>query len=131
MTRDEAIAFRRKIEQASAWTDDADALEMVEFFPLWRSGASYIAGERAQYDGVLFKCVQAHTSQIDWNPDITPALWVLVSVEEWHDWVQPQGAADAYMKGEKVAHNDKHWICDSNYNVSAPGVWGWTEVSDE
>lgn len=36
--------LRAKIEQASAWTDDADALEMVELFPHWVEGKGVIVG---------------------------------------------------------------------------------------
>lgn len=130
MTKAEAIAFRRKIEQASAWTDDADALEMVELFPKWTYLKAFIAGERVQHKGILYKCIQPHTSQEDWAPDVTPALWVRVSVEEWPEWIQPQGSADAYMAGNKVAHNNKHWTSDIDNNVWEPGVYGWTEVTD-
>ena len=127
MTKAEAIAFRRKIEQASAWTDDADALELVELFPKWAFPKAYIVGERVQHNGLLYKCVQAHTSQEDWVPDVTPALWVRVSVDEWPEWIQPQGSADAYMIGNKVTHNDKRWTSDVDNNVWEPGVYGWSE----
>lgn len=128
MTRAEAIEFRRKIELASAWTNDADALEMVELFPAWRAPQSYIVGERVRHDGQLYKCVQAHTSQTGWEPGSTPALWVRVSVEEWPEWVQPTGAADAYNTGDKVSHNEKHWVSTADANVWEPGVYGWEKV---
>lgn len=130
MTREEAIHFRKMIEQASAWTDDADALEMVALFPQWRVGKSYIVGERVQYEGKLYKCVQGHTSQADWTPDATPALWVKVSVEEFPEWVQPQGSADAYNKGDKVTFEGKHYISLIDGNVWSPVVYpaGWREV---
>lgn len=128
MTKVEAIVFRKKIEQASAWADDADALEMVELFPHWKFPKAYIVGERVQDDGFLYKCVQPHTSQESWKPSLTPALWVRVSVEEYPEWIQPQGSADAYMLGNKVTHNEKRWTSDIDNNVWEPGVYGWTEV---
>lgn len=128
MTRLEAIEFRKKIEQASAWTNDADALEMIELFPAWRFPKGYILGERIRYNELLYKCVQEHTSQADWTPDITPALWVRVSVEEYPEWIQPQGSADAYMLGDKVTHFEKRWISDYDNNVWEPSVFGWHEV---
>ena len=72
--------------------------------------------------------MQAHTTQSDWTPDVTPALWVIVSLEEWPDWVQPTGSHDAYSKGAKVTHNSKKWTSDVDANVWEPGVYGWTEV---
>lgn len=130
MKKTEAENFRRKIELASAWTDDNDALECIELFPKWgkRIGTDVITGERMQHNGALYKCIQPHHIQADWTPDKTPALWVKVSVEEWPAWLQPQGGADAYMKGDKVSHNGKHWVSGIDNNVWEPGVYGWGEV---
>lgn len=121
--------LRKKIEQASAWTDDADALEMVELFPMWQVGKDVIVGERLQYDKVLYKCVQAHTTQADWTPDKTPALWVKVSVDEFPEWVRPSGSADAYMIGDKVTFEGKHYISVIDNNVWSPTEYpaGWNE----
>ena len=128
MTREHARRLRRFIEMLSVTLTDEDALESVELFPMWHSGQAYATGDRIQYDGVLYKCVQAHTSQDDWPPDRTPALWVVVSVDEWPEWVQPQGAHDAYSMGDKVSYNGKHWISTIDANIYAPGVYGWDEV---
>ena len=82
-----------------------------------------------QYEGTLYKCVQGHTSQADWTPPVTPALWTAVSIDEYPAWVQPTGAHDAYSKGDKVTHNSKHWTSDVDNNTWEPGVYGWTEVT--
>ena len=131
MTRDEAIAFRKKIELASAWTDDADALEIIDLFPAWTKWKDYIVGERVQHNGKLYKCIQAHKSQPDWAPDLTPALWVVVSIEEWPEWVQPTGSADAYNTGDKVTYKGIHYISLIDANVWAPDVYpaGWQTES--
>lgn len=129
MTRNEAIAFRKKIEQAAALADDETALEMIELFPLWVVDKAYAVDDRVQHESLLYKCIQAHTSQGSWAPNATPALWVRVSVDEWPEWVQPTGAHDAYNTGDKVTYNGKHYICTSDANVYAPGVFGWDEVS--
>ena len=87
--------------------------------------------ERMYYDEKLYRVVQAHTTQDGWEPDKTPALFTEVSVEEWPEWRQPTGAQDAYRTGDKVSHNDKHWINTVDYNVYEPGVYGWDEVQGE
>jgi len=129
MNRAKALRWRRKIESAATHLPDDEALESVELFPLWHSGWMYLADMRVQYDGVLYRCVQAHTAQDDWTPDITPALWTVVSVDEWPEWVQPQGAHDAYNTGDKVTHNEKRWVSVMDANIYEPGVYGWDEVS--
>ena len=129
MTRGKAKLLRNLIEQLAITLDDATALTGVELFPSWKLIA-YSVGDRVQYNGVLYKCIQSHTAQSDWTPDVTPALWVVVTVEEWPEWVQPTGAQDAYAKDSKVTHNGKKWISSYDANVWEPGVYGWEEYKD-
>ena len=126
MTRGKAKTLRNLIEQLSITLDDATALTGVELFPPWKLIA-YSVGDRVQYNGTLYKCVQAHTAQSDWTPDATPALWVVVTVEEWPEWVQPAGSHDSYAKDAKVTHNGERWSSDVDSNVWEPGVYGWTK----
>lgn len=99
-------------------------------YPEWSPKSyPYFAGERVSYDGSYYRCIQNHTSQADWAPDVAVSLWVTTADpgEEWPEWVQPQGYHDAYRAGDKVSHNGKHWISDVADNVWEPGVYGWTE----
>ena len=123
-----ALKMRPYIEKAAASLSDAEALEVPMLFPAWAAGTSYSTDDRIEYGGNLYRCVQAHRSQTDWTPPATPALWVLVSLEEWPDWVQPLGAHDAYNIGAKVTHAGKRWTSDIDANVWEPGVYGWTEA---
>ena len=127
MKKSEAVELRKKIELASSTMTDMNALTAVELFPMWKTATEYDVGVRVQYDGKLYKCVQAHTSQTDWTPDATQALWVAVSIEEFPEWVQPTGAHDAYHLGDKVSYRGKHYICTADANVYAPDVYGWEE----
>lgn len=128
MTRGKAKQLRALIEMLAITLDDVTALTGVELFPAWATDTAYAVGNRVQYNGVLYKCVQAHTSQADWMPEATPALWVIVSVEDWPEWIQPTGAHDAYDKDAKVSHNGKHWKNTIDANVYEPGVYGWDEI---
>ena len=100
-------------------------------YPEWDSnGYDYFAGERVTYNNEYYRCIQNHKSQADWTPDTAVSLWVKIAdpSQEYPEWVQPIGAHDAYNKGDKVSHNDKHWISDIDANVYEPSVYGWTEV---
>ena len=125
-----ARALRPYIEKASVSLPDEDALQAVELFPQWVTGRAYAVDERLQYKNVLYRVVQAHTSQADWTPDITPALFVVVSLDEWPEFVQPTGAHDAYKKGDKVTFNGKRYISLIDANVYSPAAYpaGWQEV---
>lgn len=125
MTRAKAKQLRKLIEQLAVTLADETALNGVELFPMWVIGRAYATGDRVQYGGTLYKCVQTHTSQADWTPDATPALWVGVSIDEYPEWVQPTGAHDAYNTGDKVSYNGKHYVCTIDANTYAPDVYGW------
>lgn len=123
-----AYKLRPYIEKAATNLADEDALEAVQLFPVWCATISYDMGNRVQYNGVLYRCVQPHTSLENWTPDATPALWTKVSLEQYPEWVQPTGAHDAYNIGDTVSYNGTHYICISNANVYAPGVYGWDVI---
>ena len=129
ITREKAHALRKLIERLSAELSDEEAYDAPELFPMW-SIKAYETGDRVQYGGNLYKCLQAHTAQADWTPDTAVSLWVRVDDPsiEYPDWRQPQGAHDAYAKGAKVSHNEKHWISDVDANIWEPGVYGWAEA---
>ena len=124
-----ARELRPYIEKAAANLPDEDALQAVELFPQWVTGHAYAVDERLQYKNVLYRVIQAHTSQADWTPDITPALFVVVSLDEWPEFVQPTGAHDAYKKGDKVTFEGKHYISLIDANVYSPTAYpaGWKE----
>lgn len=125
MKHTDLVAFMRA---ARLTVDDETALTGKELYPVWAENISVSVNDRYQYRDKLYKCVQAHTTQADWTPDKTPALWVEVSLDEFPEWRQPAGAHDAYAKGDRVKHNDKKWESTVDANVWEPGVHGWSEV---
>ena len=130
ISRMHARALRKLIEKASISLPDTDALNGIELFPKWSAELSYNVGDRVRYGDTLYKCLTAHQSQDSWSPDVSPSLWVRVDDPsvEFPEWIQPTGATDAYMKGDKVSHNEKHWASDYDNNTWEPGVFGWSEV---
>ena len=47
----------------------------------WVAGEAVIVGDKRYYNGVWYACIQAHTTQESWTPDITPAMWTVVRAE--------------------------------------------------
>lgn len=123
-----AISFVALAEAGSI--DDVTAGEHAELFSSWEPNVNYAAGNLRKYGGQLYRCILAHTSQSDWTPDVATSLWSRATdpTEEWPEWSQPVGAADAYSEGDKVSHNGKRWISNVGANVWEPGVYGWTEA---
>lgn len=127
ISRELARKFRKFIEQMSENATDEEALNNIIAFPKWEVGKNYVVDERIRYEDVLYKVLQNHTSQADWTPDVAVSLFVKVSIEEYPQWVQPTGSHDAYQKGDKVTHKEKHWVSDVDSNTWEPSVFGWSE----
>ena len=129
MKRSVLQRLRAMIEKASVSLPDEDAVEAVELFPAWATDTVYLYSERVRYGEKLYKCVQEHTSQDGWTPDVTPALWTEVAHPgEIPVWKQPTGAQDAYMTGDKVWYPEKDttvYVSIVDNNVWQPGVYGW------
>ena len=60
---------------------DEEAKKVPALFPVWATDEAYSVGDRVYYNGSLYKCVQAHTSQSNWNPKDAASLWQNVSEE--------------------------------------------------
>ena len=127
ITKELARKFRQFIEQMSVNATDEQALDNILAFPKWEVNKEYEKDFRLRYEDVLYKVLQNHTSQADWTPDVAVSLYVRVSIEEYPDWVQPQGSHDAYNLGDKVTHLEKHWVSTVDNNTWEPSVYGWDE----
>ena len=55
--------------------DDNTALRMVEFYPEWTENTEYTIGYKVQRNGKLWRALQAHTSQVGWEPENAASLW--------------------------------------------------------
>ena len=98
---------------------------------------AYVVGDRVLYLGVLYKVLQAHTSQAGWEPDITPSLFaknLIVKDEDGEqvdipEWTQPD-STNPYMAGDKVMFEGKVYESLIDNNVWSPSAYpqGWQEV---
>lgn len=134
LTAEEVTTLLIKQNINSLAVDDNTALRMTDFYPEWSAGQAYTAGFKVQYGGTLYKCLNAHTSQDDWTPDVSPSLFSKVLIPDENiipEWEQP-GSTNPYMAGDKVTHNGKTWESLVDNNVWEPGATGteslWKEV---
>ena len=73
-----AYAMRAVIEDSVTALDDETAVTVPSLFTPWTVGEAVNVGDRRYYATRLYKVVQAHTTQADWTPDVTPALWAVL-----------------------------------------------------
>ena len=85
---EQARAIREAMDYAGAPLSEENALVCVRLYRPWEAGVSYREGEYLTYgentvgDPQLYKVVQGHTSQTDWTPDKTPALFTAIGLTE-------------------------------------------------
>ncbi len=125
-----SIAFVKMAEKGDI--DEVTASEHTDLFLPWSINTSYQVGDLRNYDGSLYKCLQAHTSQDDWTPDISASLWKNLSMNESgiQEWSQPISSVDAYNTGDEVMYNGVHYKSTIDNNVWAPDAYpqGWEIV---
>ena len=130
-----AEQFRRALQLfAQSLTDDM-AMEVATVFPVYEVGKAYKAEEMFTYgvndvgDPQLYRVVSDHTSQADWIPSSTPALYTPIGLtdEGYAVWSKPTGAHDAYDIGDVVDYNGTLYKSVINGNVYSPDEYpaGW------
>ena len=133
-----AEQFRRALQMFCQTLDDEQAMEIATVYPEWAVNTVYTIGTMVTYgenevgDPQLYRCVQAHTSQVNWTPDKTPALWSAIGLapDDVPIWSQPTGAHDAYNKGDRVHYPDADspiYVSLIDGNIYPPDVYpaGW------
>lgn len=128
-----ARKLRPFIEKAAISLTDDDAAEAVNLFPQWKEDELYKVGVRVNYEQTLYKCLQQHTSQIGWAPDVAPSLWAKVLIPDPHvipDWEQPS-STNPYMKGDKVRFEGQIYESAIDNNIWSPRDYpaGWILIS--
>ena len=97
-----------------------ELIDIINIYQTWENGLDVKVDEMYKYNGELFKVIQAHTTQSDWQPDIVPALFNKIQPPSViPEWVQPTGAHDAYNTGDKVIYNEvvRESVIDANTTV--------------
>ena len=113
MTRTKAKQLRQLIEQLAVTLDDETALTGVELFPIWTIDRVYAVGDKVQRSGKLWRCLQAHISQIGWEPENVASLWTEIC--ESHAGTLedpiPYSGNMALESGKYYSQNSKIYRC--------------------
>ena len=75
---DAAIKIKPLLQKGAQSLGDDEALEIKSIYPEWESCVEYTTRKKARYKGKLYRCLQAHTSQSDWTPDVVASLWTVI-----------------------------------------------------
>lgn len=74
------ISYRHTLGEIIEMNTDAEVEDNVFFsdipiLPAWANATTYAVDDVIVYRGSTYVCRQAHRSQLDWTPPVTPALW--------------------------------------------------------
>lgn len=130
-----AEQLRRALQMVSAGLTDEQAMEVAAIYDPWVVNKAYAVGDLVTFgensvgDPQLYRVAQAHTSQADWMPNATPALYTAIGLDDsgYPVWSQPTGAHDAYNAGDVVSYNGSLYRSLIDGNVYAPDTYptGW------
>ena len=130
-----AEQLRKALQMFAMTLPDDQAMEVATVYPVWEAGKTYQAstilahGENGVGDPQLYRVAQAHTSQEDWLPESTPALYTPIGLTDagYPIWSKPTGAHDAYNEGDVVDYNGTLYVSLIDGNVYAPDAYpaGW------
>lgn len=85
--------------------DDNTALRMLSFYPEWEPGHPYIVGFKVQRSGKLWRVLQAHTSQVGWEPENAASLWEQINETHTGELSDP-----IPYDGNMALESGKHYI---------------------
>ena len=82
---EQVLAIKESMDIAARFLTDTQAAKAPRIYPVWRVGLVVEAGDRLYYEGTkrLYKVNKnmGHTTQADWTPDKTPAMFTIIEVE--------------------------------------------------
>lgn len=115
----DVVAARAVVEAGAATLSDGEAAKVPYMSKKWAVGETVEPGDRRYYDptGRLYKVRdgQGHTTQADWTPDKTPAMWAVVDVEHAGTVEDPIPAARGmdYVYGKYYLdpEDEKIYLC--------------------
>lgn len=117
------MSLLKSIPKKTIEMTDEQALQSSVLFKKWDSNrVTYEVGQRLNYNGVLYKVLQPHTSQLNWAPDTTPSLYTKVLIPDKDiipEWQQPD-STNGYMIGDKVIYNGQVYESLIDNNIWSP-----------
>ena len=121
MTLEQKLTRARQLRKAAmiaaADYPNEQAAAVPTLYPAWTTGEAVEVDDRRYYepDGRLYKCRQAHTTQADWTPDVTPAMWAVIDVSHAGTMEDPipasRGMDYVYGKYYRDPEDGKTYLC--------------------
>lgn len=83
----------------------------------WQPGTYYAVNTYVNFRDAVYKIIQAHTAQADWQPPIVPALFVRV-VENNSSYIEWQPGVCLFTNDKVLVGEDGYKVLQGAYNSS-------------
>lgn len=129
----EYIEHQEDIEAVGEILTDEQALDNQLIYPTWSAGTEYTEGDRVRSNDKLWKCLQTHASQEDWEPEANPAMWVEIAKPgEYREIKEDMLSTEAFAMDEIGWYQTKDnlWKSLIDNNIYTPTAYpdGWEKV---
>ena len=103
----QALGLLLRLAVADGRVSDKELLQIQPALEgrLWQPGIDVQVGDVYTFGAFLWRCIQAHTTQGTWAPDLTPSLWRKVEVIP-ENAVRVWAAGIDYIVGDELAYPD-------------------------
>lgn len=122
---------------------DSDYQKMIEIYDEWSPDFDYEKGKVVRWSNRAWEVIQPHASQLDWEPQNTPALFKVVTpkrttdpntgeeVEVIEDF-SPRDGSNGYPKGKKVRFEGNIYESKVDSNVYSPSEYAqnWELIAE-
>jgi hypothetical protein len=78
---DAALRVKPLYQKGAQSLGDEEAIQIKNIYPEWEVGVEYTARKKVMRNGTLYRCLQAHTSQTSWAPELASSLWTAIDEE--------------------------------------------------
>ena len=107
--------MRKLLEKQTESMTDDEIINYPAFVEKWKAGTNYAVDNRVEYNGVIYKVLQAHTAQDTWQPGTgTESLYT--RIDEQHDGTKydpiPYSGNMALEAGKYYIQSGKTYLCN-------------------
>lgn len=122
----ERLKRAKQLRTLSLFTADPlpneQAAKIPTMYPEWKVDEDVKVGYRRYYPitDLLYECITAHTTQADYTPDITPALWNVIDVEHVGTLEDPIPAVlnMKYYAGKYYSQDGVIYLCTRDSGIA-------------
>ena len=137
-----AIGLLLRLAVADGRVTDSELLRIQPALEgrLWQPGLDVKVGDVYTFGAFLWRCLQDHTTQGTWTPDLVPALWRKVEIIS-EDAVRIWAAGIDYIVGDEVAYPDENgtmYTCQQAHTAqtgweppAVPALWTAQDTSGD